>query len=312
MCAMTNTQNLTLDTLLGQTSLPAEQSLRYALQLALTMRSAHQNGLIYGVLYPSRISFDGDQTIIETAASEFSPYTAPEVLAGGQPDIRSDIYAFGAIVYHLLSGRRPFPGGTPAEISDAQCARPDPLCLTSGDQLPELERVIFRCLEHNPDRRWPSLRLVCTELRLLSAAAARLHPAPRTRSTVETQLREHISRVELILDSHIATSERSLAEVRDALAETRQYLRTAFDFAEEHLRAQAITIDNLQIRAAEAGDLVLRMTGIEGRLTSQAESVEGLQLVAERTDDLLERVVESIDSLQSFVLGRIAEAPLKI
>jgi serine/threonine protein kinase len=303
MNTITNTLGITLESLLAQSSLSAGQALRHALKLGLAVRSAHKNGQIIGVLDPCHIYFDGDRAVIETASAEFSPYSAPELLAGAKPDVRSDVYALGGIVYHLLTGQ-PFPGNSA------------PLGLLAAEEFQELESVILRCLDPKPDRRWEDVRILCIELRLLSHSVARLEAAAKPRPSFDAQLRAESSRLELILDSRIAASEQGLTEVRNTVSETREYLRTAFDFAEEHLRAQAVTIDNLQKKIAHTDDLAsacdrvtLSVQSIESRIDTHAESLETLQLIAAQTDSLVERVVESIDSLQSFMLERIGDHP---
>ena len=76
---------------------------------------------------------------------------SPEQATGGRVDARSDIFAFGAMLYEMVTGARAFPGGSTAETLNAVLrAEPKrPSALTSGVPL-DLEKVILRCLRKNP------------------------------------------------------------------------------------------------------------------------------------------------------------------
>ena len=84
-------------------------------------------------------------------------YMAPEQLKREPIDARADIFAFGVSAYELLTNQKPFPGETPAEILAAQMqpAGPAPLREHNPDVPPALEKVILKCLERDPERRYP-------------------------------------------------------------------------------------------------------------------------------------------------------------
>jgi serine/threonine protein kinase len=278
---MTLTLEAPLTTLLSQAPLPLTQALRHALKLALALRSIHDRGQICGVLDPARIHLGPDQALIELAPAEFNPYTAPELLSGARPDARSDLFSLGAILYHLVAGRHPFACGSPAETQATSFDHfAAPLGLAVDGPMRAFEDVILGCLHKKPARRWQNARLICMELRLLNAAVGRLQPAERIRPSVEAIVRDHVSRLEKTLEARLA----------------------AFDFVLDEIRMQAATIEKLQTKAH-------RIDEFETALSSHSESIATFEANQCRTDDLLERLVESIDSLQSFVLERIAEAP---
>ncbi len=324
------TSSTSLDALLAREPLGVAQALRHALGIATTLRSWHDEGRICGALSPSGIRLEPGQPVRLKADTDFTPYTAPEVLAGFLSDIRSDVYAFGAIVYYMLTGRQPFPGKTPDEVlAAAQEGRPAPLGPLAGG-LPRLESVILRCLDLNPDRRWQNMRLISVELRLLCAAAGRLQPAPSPRPA-EAEVLEKVARLEQELEARASASDQTLASVREAIAETSDRVRTAFEFVEDQMRRQAVLIERLQLASKHTDDVVeqvaasvsvcdrsvteirqaaaesaegisLALQRIDGRLDTQSDSIGAVQAMAGRMDDLLECVVESIDSLQTFVL----------
>ena len=99
------------------------------------------------------------------------PYMAPEQLRGEAVDARTDLFAFGIILYELSSGLRPFTGTSSAEIQSAILrAAPSPL-LPMRDDLPSaLHRIVARCLEKDPRQRFQSAAEVSDELRVVKRA----------------------------------------------------------------------------------------------------------------------------------------------
>jgi len=84
-------------------------------------------------------------------------YMAPEQLKREPIDARVDIFAFGVSAYELLTNQKPFPGDTPAEILAAQLEPdgPVPLREHNPDVPAALEKVVLKCLERDPERRYP-------------------------------------------------------------------------------------------------------------------------------------------------------------
>jgi len=114
--------------------------------------------LDFGLAKPSNNSGDDTRSLITQANERLGTpaYMAPEQLTGAA-DHRSDIYALGAVVFEMLTGARAFTSGaTPAAL------RPD--------TLPGLDRLIRKCLEKDPDRRWQSAADLADELRWIQLA----------------------------------------------------------------------------------------------------------------------------------------------
>lgn len=94
-------------------------------------------------------------------------YMAPEILLKNPADQRSDIFAFGVLAYELFTHRRPFVGDSSEEVLRKMLDQQSPLvppseynsAISSG-----LDRVILKCLERNPDKRYPHMSVVIRDL----------------------------------------------------------------------------------------------------------------------------------------------------
>jgi hypothetical protein len=85
------------------------------------------------------------------------PYMSPEQAQGNPVDTRTDIFSFGAVLYEMVTGRRAFNGDTPVSILSAILTKTPPAASTLlTDVPPELDRILKRCLEKDPKRRYPS------------------------------------------------------------------------------------------------------------------------------------------------------------
>jgi Tol biopolymer transport system component len=110
---------------------------------------------------------------------------SPEQVRGQPADPRSDMFAFGAILYEMLSGKRAFQGASPVDTMSAILKEEPPdLSAADRDVPPGLERIVRHCLEKNPDERAHSAHDLAFELEALSgisgpATAAAISPAGR-------------------------------------------------------------------------------------------------------------------------------------
>ncbi len=119
-------------------------------------------------------------------------YMAPEQLKGGSADARSDLFAFGAMLYEMIAGRRAFDAASPADLVAAILEdEPAPLSAHAPRVTPALDRLVATCLAKDPDERWQTARDLLRELRWLRddsttrrASAAVATAAPRRRFAV--------------------------------------------------------------------------------------------------------------------------------
>jgi eukaryotic-like serine/threonine-protein kinase len=165
-----------------QDALLREHVAQILIDAASGLSHVHENGYMHLDFKPENIlvtrnaavrliDFDMAQPIPEKPV-KFSKnpgtpgYMAPEQLKREPIDARVDIFAFGVSAYELLTNQKPFPGETPAEILAAQMqpSGPTPLREHNADVPPALEKVVLRCLERDPDRRYPFSGVMLREL----------------------------------------------------------------------------------------------------------------------------------------------------
>jgi eukaryotic-like serine/threonine-protein kinase len=93
-------------------------------------------------------------------------YMAPEQLSGQPISHQADIFSYGVAAYELLTNQKPFPGDTPADILKRQLDRSSFVAPSqyNPEMPPGLEKVILRCLEREPERRYPFIGMMVREL----------------------------------------------------------------------------------------------------------------------------------------------------
>jgi eukaryotic-like serine/threonine-protein kinase len=199
------TELLEGETLRGRLSggaLPMRKATDYAIQTAKGLAAAHEKGIVHRDLKPENLFLTNDgrvkildfglakltqadgavgpQTNLPTAAGTEPGvvlgtlgYMSPEQVKGKAADARSDIFAFGAILYEMLSGSRAFHRDTAAETMSAILREEPPdLSATNKNVQPGLERVVRHCLEKNPEERFHSAHDLAFDLEALSGASS--------------------------------------------------------------------------------------------------------------------------------------------
>ena len=104
-------------------------------------------------------------------------YASPEQLRGDELDVRSDIYAAGATLFYLLTGRTPFEGRNPVQLMAQVLEQPAPSPRTFQPSIPhDLERVVLRCLEKQPAQRYKNYQELRQALAPFSSEAPTAAP----------------------------------------------------------------------------------------------------------------------------------------
>ena len=107
-------------------------------------------------------------------------YMAPEQLEGKEVDARTDIFAFGAVVYEMATGKRAFEGLSQASvISAVMSSEPAPITTFQPMTPPALDRVVKRCLAKERDERWQSANDLTNELKWIAEGGSRAEEAGR-------------------------------------------------------------------------------------------------------------------------------------
>src|SRR5262249_15604930 len=122
-------------------------------------------------------------------------YMAPEQLEGEEADARTDIFAFGAVLYEMIAGRKAFEGKSQASlISGIMSAQPRPLVEHQPLTPPALEYLVGTCLKKDPNDRWQTVQDLSIQLRWVAQGGSAERtavlptPAPARRSNVSTAL----------------------------------------------------------------------------------------------------------------------------
>jgi eukaryotic-like serine/threonine-protein kinase len=183
----------TLASRLAKGPLPPEQVLKYGIEICEGLEKAHKTGVIHRDLKPGNImltktgaklmdfglakavaagpSPDSSMTMTMSGPSADQPLTArgtlvgtfqymsPEQVEGNEADQRSDIFALGAVLYEMATGKRAFDGRTTTSVMAAILERDPPPISAVQSVFPRgLDRVVKTCLEKDPDKRWQSVR----------------------------------------------------------------------------------------------------------------------------------------------------------
>ncbi len=189
-------------------ALPMRKAVDLGAQIARGLAAAHGSGIVHRDLKPENVVLtkDGRAKILDFGLAKQRPiaagedtksptmakatdagmllgtvgYMAPEQVRGQQADARSDIFAFGCVLFEMLTGKRAFKGDSAIETMNAilkeEPSEPD----VSGAKIPsELDRLVRHCLEKNPAERFQSAGDLAFDLEALGGSSASGRAASR-------------------------------------------------------------------------------------------------------------------------------------
>ena len=183
--------------------LPLDQVVKLGAQVAEALSAAHKQGIVHRDLKPGNVVLTktgaklldfglartgagtpafSDSTALPTEARPLTTagtilgtfqYMAPEQLEGAEADARTDIFALGALLYEMATGRRAFDGKSKTSLIAAILStQPPPISSVQPVMPPALDHVVKKCLEKDPDDRWQSAHDVASELRWIGEAGS--------------------------------------------------------------------------------------------------------------------------------------------
>jgi eukaryotic-like serine/threonine-protein kinase len=213
----------TLSHRLRKGAVSLEQALKIGIEICDALASAHRHGIVHRDLKPGNVMLTKsgaklldfglamskaplmnspiDETVSLTQAHRIVaediligtlPYMAPEQISSGRIDDRTDIFAFGALLYELATGKRAFEGDDRGDLIVKILDRNPPALSERVTMVsPAFDRVVRKCMAKDPDERWQSARDLLDELKWIDAmrASATFAPAgslrrPRSRRSI--------------------------------------------------------------------------------------------------------------------------------
>jgi eukaryotic-like serine/threonine-protein kinase len=194
----------TLSDRLARGALPPEQTLKFGVEIADALDKAHRQGIVHRDLKPGNVMLTKSgvklldfglakamaqpvqtsgatslPTVMGSAGANLTQegtilgtfqYMAPEQLEGREADARTDVFAFGCVLYEMATGKKAFSGASQASlISSIMKEEPAPISAVQPMTPPALDRVVKTCLAKDPEERWQSASDLRNELKWIAA-----------------------------------------------------------------------------------------------------------------------------------------------
>ena len=325
----------TLRARLSASALPPRKAVEYALQIARGLAAAHERGIVHRDLKPENIfltregiikildfglamltarpSQDVDVSQSPTMGTQpgivlgTPGYMSPEQVRGRPVDHRTDLFALGAILFEMLTGRRAFHGESPAEAMIA-VLQEDPVTRNTGTQIaPELSRIVSHCLEKEAGERFQNARDLAfaleawqSEPSTMSSSGVTSGAVPAEASIAVLPFRNMSADKEAEYFSDGITEE--IISTLTGIAQMRVAARTSsFAFKGKDTDIRQIGHE-LGVRTVLEGSV--RQSGRRLRITAQLIDVaSGYQLWSERFD----REMEDVFAVQDEIARAIAK-----
>ena len=225
---------------------------RLGLQLSEALAVAHEHGIVHCDLKPANIMITPDgrlkildfglAKLVQAASPEVTqssttaqsvpgtlPYMAPEQLLGDGADTRADIYAAGAVLYEMATGRRAFPESNVPRLIDSVLHNQPPSPREVNAQISkEMQTTILKAMEKNPDNRQQSARELLLDLEKLNKAAPNAPPSDALEQSHAPPLEiAHVLFMDIVAYSKMAMDEQRhrLRELQQMVLSTSEVIR---------------------------------------------------------------------------------------
>ncbi len=303
----------TLTDRLGRGSLPLDQVLRYGIEIADALDKAHRQGIVHRDLKPGNIMLtksgvklvdfglaklagvgpaNTSVSILQTQAGTnltqegtilgTFQYMAPEQLEGREADVRSDIFAFGAVLHEMATGQKAFSGKSQASLI-AAILNSEPPALSSIQPMtpPALDRVVKTCLAKEPDDRWQTAHDVMLQLKWIAEGGSQAGvPAPlvarrRSRERLAWSVAGILALATLALVASVWTRPRPAVRiVRSSILAPE---KTTYHFVGDASGPPAISPDGLRIAFTAKDSAGKALLWIRELDTLEARSLPGTE-----------------------------------
>ena len=227
-----------------------------------------------------------------TAPVSLTAYASPEQLRGENLDARSDVFAFGAVFYEMLSGRRAFVAHDPEELrTEILEGEPAPL-----QEVPdEIQRLLSRCLRKKREQRWQRMNSILIELKLANAISRQVQQASEWKERIDG-MRTQIAGVDGKVTAHRVAQEAVIAELRQTI---RQLEEQNAEYSAQFARVQEALAP---IRETVAG--------LQKGSQIQTRTIESLEAAIAQTDEVVEHIVDAFGLTQKPMVERAEAAKI--
>ncbi len=320
-------QGKTLAELLPSGGLHLDRFLEIAVPLVQALAAAHDKGVTHRDLKPANVMVtpEGqvkvldfglakllvadeptDQSLMPTEALTREglvlgtiPYMAPEQLEGRPVDHRCDIFSAGIVLHEMVTGERPFKGESSASLISAILRdRPDPITNSRSDVPRQLDRVIQRCLQKDPERRYQTAKDLRNDLEDLPAELKQVK-ADQQRSVAVLPFKDMSPQKDqdYFCEGIAEDIINALSKVRDLRVASRM---AAFQIGDKTTDPGQIG-ERLDVETVLAGSV--RKAGNRVRISAELVNVRDSALLwSERYDRELEDVFEVQDEISESIV----------